>query len=58
MDLLITIGIRILEVLFFAGWIGSAVVILWSLIDYIAIFTNKDETAPEAPPVGPGPAGP
>jgi hypothetical protein len=58
MDLAITIGIRILEVLFFAGWIGSAVVILWSLIDYIAIFSKKDETVPESSPAAPGPAAP
>ena len=51
MDLVITTGIRILEVLFFAGWIGSLIVILWSLIDYIAIFFKKDETARPSPPV-------
>lgn len=51
MDLVITTGIRILEVLFFAGWIGSLVVILWSLIDYIAIFLNSDEATEQPPPV-------
>ncbi len=51
MDIVITAGIRILEVLFFAGWIGSLIVILWSLIDYIAIFLKKDETTQQSPPV-------
>jgi len=55
MNFAITIGIRTLEVLFFAGWAGSIVVILWSLIDYIAIFVKKDETVPQSPPVTPGP---
>jgi hypothetical protein len=57
MDLAITIGIRILEILFFAGWIGSAIVIVWSLIDYIAIFTRKNETDAESPPAVPGHTG-
>ncbi|HVZ18006.1 MAG TPA: hypothetical protein VG897_12860 [Terriglobales bacterium] len=51
MNFAITIGVRILEVLFFAGWIGSAVVILWSLIDYIRIFMETDETIPQSPTV-------
>ncbi len=57
MTLLISIGIRILEILFFAGWIGSAVVILWSLIDYIAIFLRKDDSGTPPSPVIQEPTG-
>ena len=51
MDFAISTGIRILEVLFFAGWIGSLLVILLSLIDYIRTYLIKDESVSSSPAV-------
>ncbi|MGZ4789520.1 MAG: hypothetical protein ACXVZV_03100 [Terriglobales bacterium] len=43
MDFLIATGIRILEFLFFAGWIGSLLVILLTGIEDIeTAFSNDD----------------
>jgi hypothetical protein len=51
MDFAIATGIRILEVLFFAGWVGSLLVILLSLIDYIRTYLMKDESVSPPPPL-------
>lgn len=51
MDFAISTGIRILEVLFFAGWIGSLLVILLSLIDFIRTYLIKDESVSSSPAV-------
>lgn len=50
MDFAISTGIRVLEVLFFAGWVGSLLVIVLSLIDYIRTYLNKDEPVSAPPP--------
>jgi len=54
MDFLITTGIRILEFLFFAGWIGSFLVILLSGIEDIETVLNHNDENPRqpAPPAG------
>jgi hypothetical protein len=54
----ISTGIRILEFLFFAGWIGSLLVILLSLIDYIRTYLMKEESVTPQPPVVQEPEGP
>jgi hypothetical protein len=51
MDFAISTGIRILEVLFFAGWVGSLLVILLSLTDYIRTYLIKDESVSSSPAV-------
>lgn len=58
MEFSITIGIRILEFLFFAGWIGSLIVILLSGIEDIETIFSKDDDSGSAPmpPVQPAPA--
>ena len=44
MNILVRIGIRIIEFLFFAGWIGSLLVILMAGVEDIeTIFSGKDE---------------
>lgn len=44
MNPLITIGVRILEILFFAGWIGSCLVLLLSAAEDVhAVFEPPEE---------------
>jgi len=44
MNVLVMIGIRVLEVLFFAGWVGSAVVLLLTSIEDVeTIFERKEQ---------------
>lgn len=52
MDFLVTAGIRIIEFLFFAGWIGSVLVIVLSGIEDFETILSKDpvEPAPPSPP--------
>ena len=47
------IGIRILEVLFYAGSIGSMLVVLLSLIDFIWAYIREEEDVAQPPPVNP-----
>lgn len=43
MDAILTVFIRILEIAFFAGILGSAVVIIWVFIeDFLAIRGSKE----------------
>jgi hypothetical protein len=43
MDVLITIGIRLLEVLFFGGWIGSLIVVVVAAIeDFATVFEHEE----------------
>jgi len=52
MKLLITAGIRLLEFLFFAGWIGSLLVILLSGVEDVETVFSKDEnSSPQHPTV-------
>jgi len=53
MDFLIATGIRILEFMFFAGWIGSILVILLSGIEDIETVLSKEESSPRQPPMPP-----
>jgi hypothetical protein len=46
----ITIGIRILEALFYAGSIGSMIVVLLSLIDFVRAYIARDEEVSQPPP--------
>jgi len=58
MDFLIATGIRVLEFLFFAGWIGSLVVILLSGVEDIETIVRKDDgsSSQPMPPVSASPA--
>jgi hypothetical protein len=47
MNWLMTIGVRILEVLFFAGWIGSLLVVVLGLKDFILAGKDQDESGSE-----------
>jgi|1186.fasta_scaffold354623_2 hypothetical protein len=47
MKLLIAAGIRIVEILFFAGWAGSVLVIAMSLTNFIFAYQQPD-TGPES----------
>ncbi len=47
----ISIGIRVLEVLFFVGSIGSLLVICLSLIDFVWTYIAKDEVTSQPTPV-------
>jgi hypothetical protein len=49
----IAIGIRVLEVLFFVGSIGSLLVVALSFIDFIWAYTRDDEDVAQPPPVNP-----
>lgn len=49
MDFLAAAGIRILEFLFFAGWIGSLVVILLSGVEDFETILSKDNPEPRPP---------
>lgn len=46
MNLLVSIGIRILEVLFFAGFAGAAIVILITGVEDVETAFGHDETEP------------
>ncbi len=47
-SLLITIGIRILEFLFFAGWIGSLLVLLLAgYEDFRTVFDHEEQEQQE-----------
>lgn len=46
MNFLISIGIRTLEVLFFAGWVGAAIVILITGVEDIETALGRDEGEP------------
>ncbi|HUJ94057.1 MAG TPA: hypothetical protein VLW84_02240 [Terriglobales bacterium] len=43
MNLLATIGVRTLEVMFVAGWFGTAIVLLLTAIEDIETLVEKDE---------------
>jgi hypothetical protein len=43
MDVLVTVGVRILEFMFVAGMIGSAIVIIWSGVEDVASILEPDE---------------
>lgn len=43
MDRVISLGVRILEALFFIGLLGSAIVVIWSFIEDMATIFTKDE---------------
>ena len=45
MDLLVLIGVRILETLFFVGMAGSVVVLLLTTIEDVETLTESDEPA-------------
>lgn len=47
MNFLISIGIRILEVLFFAGWIGAAIVILITGVEDVETALGHDDSEPQ-----------
>jgi len=49
MDFLASAGIRILEFLFFAGWIGSLLVILLSGVEDFETILSKDTPEPRPP---------
>jgi len=51
MMFLVTVGIRVLEFMFFVGWIGSLLVILLSGIEDLETVFEKDE--PGSPPPSP-----
>ena len=51
MTSVIAIGIRALVVLFFFGSIGSLLVILLSLIDFVWTYVARDEVVSPPPPV-------
>ena len=52
MDALVTLLIRILEVLFIVGICGSVVVWLLTAVDLISVVTGGDEVSPGEPPSG------
>ncbi len=58
MYFLISTGIRLLEFLFFAGWIGSLIVILLSGVEDVETIFSKDSgsSPPPMPPVSAVPA--
>jgi len=61
MDFVIATGIRILEFMFFAGWIGSLLVILLSGVEDFETILSKDEPStrpPSPPPVAQEPSTP
>ena len=49
MEFLMATGIRILEFLFFAGWIGSLLVILLSGVEDVETIFSKDDGSGPAP---------
>lgn len=49
MDVLARIGVRILETVFFAGWIGSLLVIILSAIEDIGVITGNHESEAVTP---------
>ena len=49
MDFVTAIGIRVLEFLFFAGWIGSLLVILLSGIEDFETILSKETPDPRPP---------
>lgn len=49
MDFLAASGIRILEFLFFAGWIGSILVILMSGVEDVETILSRDKPEPRPP---------
>jgi len=51
MDWLIKVGIWVLEFLFFAGLIGSALVILLSGLEDIETILEKEEATPSQPDI-------
>ena len=54
----IAIGIRVLEVLFFVGSIGSLLVIFLSLIDFVWTYIADNEVTSQSPPVSQEPGHP
>ena len=61
MSYLLAAGIRILEFLFFAGWIGSLLVILLSGVEDFETILSKDEPdlrPPSPPPIAQEPLNP
>jgi hypothetical protein len=48
MEILVFTGIRVLEILFVIGWIGSLLVLLLSGIEDTRMLLEKDEPAPQA----------
>jgi len=49
MSFVISTGIRLLEFLFFAGWVGSLLVILLSGIEDVETVLGGDEPEPRPP---------
>lgn len=47
MNLVVSIGIRTLEVLFFAGMVGAAIVILITGVEDVETALGHDETEPQ-----------
>ena len=43
MSVLVTIGIRTLEVMFAAGWIGTVIVLLLTAVEDVETLLEKDE---------------
>ena len=43
MNLLATIGIRLLEILFFAGWVGSAILLLLTTIEDVGTILGRED---------------
>ena len=47
MDLLVRIGVRILETMFFLGVAGSAVVVLLTIVEDVETLAESDDPAPK-----------